>query len=112
MLAGTQWPAVVGGFGGELASAGALVATGRDLVVADESVPAGFRTGQWARYGYITTYVPRVRLVDARLTPHGQFTSVDLVMHARHNGETLHVPVAATHEAAIRAVLGAVVANG
>ena len=64
LRAATQWPAIFGGFRRELAPAGALLVTEREVVlIADEKTPEWYR-GDWGKYGGIITYFPLVRLDD------------------------------------------------
>jgi hypothetical protein len=54
LLAATQWPAILGGFRRELAPAGALLVTERELVlIADEKAPDWYH-GEREKYGGIT----------------------------------------------------------
>jgi hypothetical protein len=101
LLAATQWPAILDGFRRELAPAGALLVTERELVViADEKTP-GWSHGEWAKYGGIITYFPLARLADFHVGQQDRFGVLALHVHARHGGERLEILFPSDHEQTI-----------
>jgi hypothetical protein len=93
-LAAVQWPAVFGGSRAELAPAGALLVTERELVVISEEKeflaerppepPAAEESK--AIFGGIITFVPRVRLKDFHVSHHEGSGVLALQVHAAHGG--------------------------
>jgi hypothetical protein len=105
LLAATQWPAILSGFQRELAPAGALLATERELVLfADEKMPEGYE-GEWAKYGGIITYFPLVRLADIQVKSQERFSVLALQVHASHGGETLEIMFPSDHREAVSKVM-------
>jgi hypothetical protein len=98
-LAAIQWPAVFGGPQGELAPAGALLITERELVVISEEkefaaearaeAPSALEPKEI--FGGIVTFVPRVRLRDFHVSHQENFGVLALQVHATHGGEKLEV---------------------
>jgi len=101
LLAATQWPAILGGFRRELAPAGALLVTERELVlVAEEKAPDWYH-GEWAKHGSIITYFPLVRLDDFHVGQQDRFGVLALHVHTSHGGERLEILFPSDHELAI-----------
>lgn len=101
LLAAVEWPAIVGGFRREIAPAGALLVTERELVIiADEKTPEGHQ-GELAKYGGIITYFPLARLDDFHVGRQDRFGILALQVHARHGGERLEFLFPVDHELAI-----------
>jgi hypothetical protein len=101
LLAATQWPAILGGFRRELAPAGALLVTERELVlIADEKAP-DWSHGEWAKYGGIITYFPLARLDDFHVGQQDRFGVLALYVHASHGGERLEILFPSDHEGAV-----------
>ncbi len=98
-LAAIQWPAVFDGSQGELAPAGALLITERELVVIAEEkeFAAESRPNPPAAeepkeiFGGIITFVPRVRLNDFHVSHQENFGVLALRLHAAHGGEKLEI---------------------
>jgi hypothetical protein len=98
-LAAIQWPAVFGGPQGELAPAGALLVTERELVVISEEKeflterPPETPPAEESKaiFGGIITFVPRVRLRDFHVSHRESFGVLALQVHAAHGGEKLEV---------------------
>jgi hypothetical protein len=98
-LAAIQWPAVFGGPQGELAPAGALLITERELVVITEEKEFAAESRAEAPsalepkeiFGGIVTFVPRVRLRDFHVSHQENFGVLALQVHATHGGEKLEV---------------------
>jgi hypothetical protein len=101
LVAATQWPAILGGFRRELAPAGALLVTERELVlIADQKAP-DWSHGEWAKYGGIITYFPLARLADFHVSQQDRFGMLALQVHASHGGERLEIPFPSDHEPAV-----------
>ena len=108
-LAAIQWRAVYGGSQEELAPAGALLVTERELVVISEEkeflterspkTPSAEETK--AIFGGIITFVPRVRLKDFHVSHRGSFGVLALQVLAAHGGEKLEVTFPSDHEIAV-----------
>jgi len=98
-LAAIRWPAVFDGSQGELAPAGALLITERELVViaeekefAAESRPKALSAEEPKElFGGIITFVPRVRLKDFHVSHQGKFGVLTLQVQAAHGGEKLEI---------------------
>jgi hypothetical protein len=98
-LAARQWPAVFGESQGEVAPAGALLVTERELVViseekeflAERPPEAPSAEESKAIFGGIITFVPRVRLKDFHVSHQEGFGVLALQVHAAHGGEELKV---------------------
>jgi len=108
-LAAIQWRAVYGGSQEELAPAGALLVTERELVVISEEkeflaerppkTPSAEETK--AIFGGIIKFVPRVRLKDFHVSHRESFGVLALQVHAAHGGEKLEVTFPSDHEMAV-----------
>jgi hypothetical protein len=85
------WETIYGGFDREIAPAGALISTERELViVAEEKAPMRqSREESHDKYGEIITYFPLRCLADCRIIEQDQFDILSLEVHARHGGEQL-----------------------
>jgi hypothetical protein len=102
LLGAAQWPAVLAGFRRELAVAGALLVTERELVLmADEKTTAWYPGKDSSKFGGIITYFPLVRLADYHVGHQGLFRALELEMHAGHGGEKLEILFPSDHEEAI-----------
>jgi hypothetical protein len=103
-LASTQWSAVYGWYGRELAPSAALMATGRELVLVSEK-RAWDRWPRQARYGYVATYFPLVRLAGFAFCRHERFITLDLEMRARHGEEIVQIVFPPEREPEVAQVL-------
>ena len=108
-LAAIQWLAVFGGPQEELAPAGALLITERELVVISEEKEFSAESRAEAPsvlepkeiFGGIVTFVPRVRLRDFRVSHQENFGVVALQVHATQGGEKLEVNFPPDNEKAV-----------
>jgi len=108
-LAAIQWPAVFGRSQEELAPAGALLVTERELVVISEEKefpaerPPEARSAEEPKaiFGGIITFVPRVRLKDFHVSHQESFGVLALQVHATHGGEELKVNFPSDDEMAV-----------
>jgi hypothetical protein len=108
-LAAIQWPAVFGGPQEELAPAGALLITERELVVISEEKEFSAESRAEAPsvlepkeiFGGIVTFVPRVRLRDFHVSHQENFGVLALQVHATHGGEKLEVNLPPDKEKAV-----------
>jgi hypothetical protein len=91
LSSGVYWETIYGGFGREIAPAGALICTERELVfAAEEKAPMWqSREEKHDKYGEIITYFPLRCLADYRIIEQDQFDILSLEVHARHGGEQL-----------------------
>ena len=101
LLAAAQWPAIRGGFRRELAPAGALLVTERELVLIAEEKAPDWYYGEWAKYGGIITYFPLARLADFHVGQQDRFSVLALHVHASHGGERLEILFPSDHEGAV-----------
>jgi hypothetical protein len=102
LLAATQWSAIFGGFERELAPAGALLLTERELVLISEEKKSPRRhSGDLHEFGGIITYFPLVRLADFHVSHHERFGVLALQVHATHGGEKLEIIFPSDHEWAV-----------
>jgi len=94
-LAAIQWPAIFDGSQRQLAPAGALLITERELVlISDEkntSAEAPSAEEPKERFGGIITFVPRVRLADFQVSHQEHFDVLALQLQAAHGGEKLEI---------------------
>jgi hypothetical protein len=112
LLAATQWPTVIGGFGRELAPASALLVTEREFVViAEEKASPRQHAGDLHHFGGIITYVPIAQLMDFQLSQHERFDILSFQVHAMHGGEKLQIIFPVDHEKAISAIMKQVFAQ-
>ena len=108
-LAAIQWAAVLGGSQEELAPAGALLVTERELVVISEERefaaerPPDARPAEETKaiFGGIITFVPRVRLKDFSVSHRESLGVLALQVQAAHGGEKLEVTFPSDHEMAV-----------
>jgi len=101
LLAATQWPTILGGFRRELAPAGVLLVTERELVLIAEEKAPDWYLGDWAKYGGIITYFPLAQLADFHVGRQDRFGVLAIHVHARHGGERLEVLFPPDHELAV-----------
>jgi hypothetical protein len=104
-LAAIQWPAVFGGSQKQLAPAGALLVTKREVVAITEEKEFSVETPSAEEskelFGGIITFVPRVRLKDFRVSHQESFGVLALELRAAHGGEKLEVMFPSDDEKAI-----------
>ena len=99
LLAAVEWRAIFGSSQEQLAPAGALLITERELVViSDEQNAAAERPPETPSaeepketIGGIITFVPRVRLADFHVSHQESFDVLALQLHAAHGGEKLEI---------------------
>jgi hypothetical protein len=108
LLAAVEWRAIFGSSQEQLAPAGALLITERELVViSDEQNSAAERPPESPAeepketIGGIITFVPRVRLVDFQVSHQESFDVLALQLHAAHGGEKLEIIFPSDDEKAI-----------
>jgi hypothetical protein len=108
-LAAIHWRAVLGGSQEELAPAGALLVTERELVVISEEREFAAERPPEARpadetkaiFGGIITFVPRVRLKDFSVDHRESLGVLALQVSGAHGGEKLEVTVPSADEKAV-----------
>jgi len=105
LLAAVQWPAVSGGFRRELAPAGALLVTDRELLLMAEDKTSPSMKVDAPKFGGTITYFPLVRLADFHLGHQERFSILALEVHARHGGEKLEIIIPSGHEKSVRKVM-------
>jgi hypothetical protein len=90
---GICWDTIYGGFDQEIAPAGALIRTERELVlVSEEKAPVWWSRGERNdKYGEIISYFPLRCLANYRVIEQHQFDILSLEVHAKHGGEQLKV---------------------
>jgi hypothetical protein len=108
LLAAVEWRAIFGSSQEQLAPAGALLITERELVViSDEQNSAAERPPESPAeepketIGGIITFVPRVRLVDFQVSHQESFDVLALQLHAAHGGEKLEIIFPSDDEQAV-----------
>jgi hypothetical protein len=119
-LAAMQWPAVFGKSQEELAPAGALLVTERELVVISEEKefsterPAEARPAEESKaiFGGIITFVPRVRLKDFHVSHQEGSGVLALQVHAAHGGEELRVLFPPDDEKAVSKAMEQMLVSG
>lgn len=103
ILDAMQWPAILGGFGSELAPAAALLATNREIILISEE--KALWRGASTKYGTIVTHFPLLRLARHTIHSQSRIAILDLEMHASHGGETLQVLFPSNHIDAVSRVV-------
>jgi hypothetical protein len=108
-LGAIHWPAIFDESQSQLAPAGALLITERELVLISEEKkssaerppedPSAEETDE--RTGGIITFVPRVRLADFHLSHQESFDVLTLQIHAAHGKEELEVIFPSDEEKAV-----------
>jgi hypothetical protein len=109
LLAAVEWRAIFGSSQEQLAPAGALLITERELVmISDEQNAAGERPlgtpsaeEPKETIGGIITFVPRVRLADFQVSHQESFDVLALQLHAAHGGEKLEIIFPSDDETAV-----------
>jgi hypothetical protein len=111
LLTAIEWPAIFDGFQRELAPAGALLVTVRELVlISEEKRSPRQLTGDIHEFGGIITFFPRVRLADFHVSHHERFGVLGLQMHAAHGGEKLEIIFPSEDEGAVSKAMEQVLA--
>jgi hypothetical protein len=100
LLAVIHWPAILDGFQRELAPAGALLITERELVLISEEKKSP-RQFHGDEFGGIITFFPRVRLADFHVRHHERFSVLALQVHATYGGEKLEIIFPSDSEMAV-----------
>ena len=107
LLAAIQWPAVAGGFQRELAPAGSLLVTEREVVViSEEKISPRQHAGDVHKFGGIITFFPGARLADFHVSHHDRSGVLALQVHAKHGGEKLEVTFPSDYETTVRTAMG------
>jgi hypothetical protein len=107
LLAAIQWPAVAGGFQRELAPAGSLLVTEREVVViSEEKISPRQHAGDVHKFGGIITFFPGGRLADFHVSHHERSGVLALQVHAMHGGEKLEVTFPSDYETTVRTAMG------
>jgi hypothetical protein len=109
LLAAVEWRAIFGSSQEQLAPAGALLITERELVViSDEPNAAGERPPETTSaeepketLGGIITFVPRVRLADFHVSHQESFDVLALQLDAAHGREKLEINFPSGDEKAV-----------
>jgi hypothetical protein len=106
LLTALQWPAISDGFQRELAPAGALLITERELVLISEEKSSPRKlVGDLHEFGGIITFFPRVRLADFHVSHHERFGVLALQVHSAHGGEKLEFIFPSADEKAVSKAL-------
>jgi hypothetical protein len=92
LSAAIHWPAIFDGFQREIAPAGALLVTERELVLISEEKQSPRRhAGDIHGFGGVITYFPLARLADFHVSHHERFGVLALEVHAAHGGKKLEI---------------------
>lgn len=92
VLAAVHWPTLQDGFRRELAPAGALLLTARELVViTGEKAPPWAKDWTLAQLGDIVIYVPLGRLTGCHVDPHRKLGVLGLEIGTRGGSEGLDI---------------------
>jgi len=111
LLTAVQWPATFGGYKRELAPAGALLVTARELVlISDEKRSPRQHKGDLHEFGGIITFFPRVRLAEFHVSHHGRFGVLALQVHPAHGEEKLEIMFPSEDERAVSEAMEQVMA--
>jgi hypothetical protein len=105
-LAAVQWPALFGGADRQVAPAGALLISNRELVAISEEKDSSAESSSAEelkeKFGGIITFVPGVRLVDFHVSHQESFDVLALEVHAAHGGQKLEIIFPSSEEKAVR----------
>jgi len=113
LLAAIQWPALFSGFQRELAPAGALLVTERELVlISEEKQSPRQHEGDAHQFGGIITYFPLARLADFHIGRHERLGVLALQVHAAHGGERLEIIFPSDQEKAVSQAMKQAVGAG
>ncbi|MBV9998145.1 MAG: hypothetical protein JO015_03430 [Verrucomicrobia bacterium] len=111
-----QWPAMFDGSRRQVAPAGALLITERELVVisdekksSDEPLSADELEESFAG---IITFIPRVRVAEFRVDRQEQFAVLTLQVKAAHGGEKLEYAFPSGHEPVVAEAMGQMLRPG
>jgi hypothetical protein len=111
LLTAIRWSPIIGGYQRELAPAGALLVTARELVlISDEKRSPRQLAGDLHEFGGIITFFPRVRLAEFHLSHHEKFGILALQAHAAHGGEKLEIIFPSEDERAVSKAMEQVLA--
>ena len=106
LLAAIQWPAIFGGSHQQLAPAGALLITERELVTISEEKNASGESSSAEelkeKFGGTITFVPRVRLADFHVSHQERCDVLALEVHAAHGEKKLEIIFPSDEEKAVR----------
>ena len=107
-LAAIRWPAIFGESRKELAPAGAMLVTERELVIiaeeeefAGESRPKTPSAEESREFVGIFTFIPRVRLKEFHVSRKDNCGVLALQVQAAHGGEKLEIKFPPDHEVAV-----------
>jgi hypothetical protein len=105
-LAAVQWPALFGEADRQLAPAGALLISDRELVVISEEKGSSAESSSAEelkeKFGGIITFVPGVRLVDFHVSHQESFDVLALEVHAAHGEKKLEIIFPSDEEKTVR----------
>jgi hypothetical protein len=101
LVSAIRWPAASSGFKRELAPAGALLLTARELEFIAEKPLPWMRLREQQKLGIIITYFPLIRLAQFNISHHERFSILGLEMHASHGGEKLEIVFPSEHEQSV-----------
>jgi hypothetical protein len=114
LLAALQWPVIFNEVREELAPAGALLITGREIVMISEQKKSSAEYAEQAsskddqegpfaeeESGGTITFVPRVRLAEFQVSHQEHFGVLALQVHAAHGGERLEIIFPSDEEKAV-----------
>jgi hypothetical protein len=102
LRAAIQWSAIAGGFERELAPAGAILVTEREIVLISEEKRSPRQVEEnFYESGAVVTFFPRLRLTDFHVGHHDRFGILALQVHAAHGGEKLEVVFPSEEELAV-----------
>jgi hypothetical protein len=109
LLAAVEWRAIFGSSPEQVAPAGALLITERELVVISDEKNSGEERPPETpsteepkeTIGGIITFVPRVRLTDFHVSRQEGFDVLALQLHAAHGGEKLEIIFPSDDEEAV-----------
>jgi hypothetical protein len=106
LLAAIHWPAVAGGFQRELAPAGSLLVTEREVVmISEEKISPRQHAGDVHKFGGIITFFPSARLADFHVSHHEWSGVLALQVHAKHGGEKLEITFPSDYETTVRTAM-------
>ena len=92
LISGLYWDTLYGSRNRELAPAGALARTEKELLlIAEEHLPGRFHFHRGQKFGEIITYFPLAHLAHYRIAERRQFDTLSLLVHAGYGGENFEI---------------------
>jgi hypothetical protein len=98
----TNWPTLISGFRRELAPAGVLALTERELIlITEDKRRHWFESKKQPKYASIATYIPLARLAQHHISCHSRFCLLELETQVSHGAEVFEIMLPLEHESKV-----------